>query len=139
MQKIIIDTNIFVSALIQQSYPHLIVFEIFSNTELELCISDDLFEEYYSVFNRKKFSKYPDFVTKAQLILANIEKRAVKYSPSVTLSIIADIGDNKLLELAETSKANFLVTGNSNDFTMSEYKGTKIVTPKKYWENFIIR
>jgi predicted nucleic acid-binding protein len=41
-----------------------------------------------------------------------------------------------ILELAEESNANFIITGNTNDFTMPEYKKTKIVTPKEYWENF---
>ena len=40
-----------------------------------------------------------------------------------------------ILELAEESKADFIITGNTNDFTISEYKTTKIVTPKEYWEN----
>lgn len=45
MQKIIIDSNVFVSALIQHSYPYHIVTEIFSNNKIELCISDKVFEE----------------------------------------------------------------------------------------------
>ena len=39
------------------------------------CISDEVFEEYYDDLNREKFTKYPDFITKAQRLLANIEKK----------------------------------------------------------------
>lgn len=130
MQKIIIDTNVFVSSLIQRSYPYYIVSNLLSDHNIELCISDEVFNEYYDVLNREKFSKYPDFSAKAQRLLADIQKRAIKYFPTIKLEIINDIDDNKLSELAETSNANFLITGNTNDFTMKEYKGTKIVTPK---------
>ncbi|MDP1623325.1 MAG: hypothetical protein Q8M08_13410, partial [Bacteroidales bacterium] len=62
-------------------------------------------------------------------MLVDIEKKVIKYSPSIRLEIINDQGDNKLLELAETCNADFLITGNTNDFTIREYKGTKIVSP----------
>ena len=133
MPKIIIDTNVFISALIQRSYPYYIVSELFSSTDTELCISDNLFEEYYEVLNREKFSKYPDFAAKAQTLLAAIQKRAIKYIPAIKLEIINDMDDNKLLELADVSNADFLITGNTNDFTIKEYKRTKIMTPKEFW------
>jgi len=137
MQKIVIDTNVLVSALIQRSYPYHIVVDVFSNDKIQLCISEELFVEYFNVLNRKKFSKYPDFITNAQTLLVDIEKIAVKFYPTVRLEIIHDADDNKLLELAETCHADFLITGNTNDFTMKEYKGTKIITPKEYLNEYM--
>jgi len=49
--------------------------------------------------------------------------------------LISDIDDNMILELAVECSANFIITGNSNDFIFSEYKQTKILSPKEYWEN----
>jgi len=45
-----------------------------------------------------------------------------------------DLPDNRFLELAQFSKADFIVTGNTNDFTMKTHRTTRIVTPKEYWE-----
>jgi len=92
--------------------------------------------EYYEVLNRKKFAKYPDFVNAAEKLLAAVETKAAKYYPKTKVTIISDQDDNRLLELAEGSKANCLITGNSNDFTMDKYKKTKIITPKEYWEKY---
>jgi len=50
------------------------------------------------------------------------------------LEILKDVSDNKLLELADESKTDFLVTGNSLDFTISHYKNTKILSPRSFWE-----
>ena len=133
MQRIVVDTNVLVSALIQRSYPFHILQELFSNDDIELCISDELFKEYFDVLNRRKFAGFADFISNAQTLLVDIEKRAVKYFPTVKLEIINDLDDNKLLELAETCKADFLITGNTKDFTLQTYKETKIVTPKEYW------
>jgi putative PIN family toxin of toxin-antitoxin system len=137
MQKIVIDTNVLVSALIQRSYPYYIVFEAFSNNEIQLCLSEELFAEYFNVLNRKKFSRYPDFIANAQALLVDLEKIAVKFYPTVHLEIISDSDDNKLLELAVSCNADFLITGNTKDFTLHEYKGTKIVTPKEYWTEYM--
>ncbi len=41
-----------------------------------------------------------------------------------------------ILELADECKADFVITGNTTDFTFSSYKETKIVTPKEYWETY---
>jgi len=136
MQKLVIDTNVFVSALIQRSYPYLIINELFIERKIELCISDDLLKEYYAVFNRKKFAKYSNFINKAEMLIADIEAKSLKFTPKKKLTIISDKDDNKLLELADECKADFLITGNTNDFTIKKYKRTKIVTPKEYWENF---
>lgn len=88
------------------------------------------------VFRRKKFYKYPDFTNRAETLIADIETKSIRFSPKNKLTIISDKDDNKLLELAEECKADFLITGNTNDFTIKKYKLTKIVTPKEYWEKY---
>jgi len=139
MQKIIIDTNVLVSALIQRNYPYFILFNYVLENQVEMCISDDLFEEYFNVLHRPKFTKYPDFQNKAEFILAQIESFATKFYPKEKVDIISDRNDNRLLELALESSADFIITGNSNDFIMNDFQGTKIVSPKEYWDEEINR
>jgi putative PIN family toxin of toxin-antitoxin system len=138
MLKVIVDTNVFVSALIQRNYPYYIVDKIFSKEDLQLCISKELLEEYFDVLNRKKFSKFADFYNNAQILLASIEDIGKSYKTTVKLNILTDKDDNKILELAEISKANYIITGNTTDFTITHYKRTKIVTPKQFWESHFI-
>jgi putative PIN family toxin of toxin-antitoxin system len=136
MQKIVIDTNVFVSGLIQRSYPYLIVNDLFIEGRINLCVSDEILKEYHLVFRRKKFHKYPDFTNRAESLIADIETKSTKFSPKNRLTIISDKDDNKLLELSEECKADFLITGNTNDFTIKKYRSTRIVTPKEYWEQY---
>ena len=136
MQKVIIDTNVLVSAFITRSFPYQILYRLFLGNKIKLCVSDDLMREYYEVINRPKFARYTDFLINAESLLADIKIRAIDYQPKMRLNIIADINDSRLLELADESDANFLITGNTNDFTFKQYKQTKIVTPKEYWESY---
>ena len=110
--------------------------ELFLENEIELCVSKDMMTEYFEVLNRKKFARYPDFKIKADSILAHIANSATFFSPKKKLKIIDDDADNKLLELAHECKADFIVTGNTNDFTFPKYKKTRIVSPREFWELF---
>ena len=132
--RLILDTNVLVSANIQRSYPYLIVDRVFADLNLELCISDELFAEYVEVLNREKFAKFPDFQAKAQTLLSDIETYGLTFMPTEKVTLISDEPDNRLLELAETCGADYLVTGNTKDFTMTQYKETRIVSPKEFFE-----
>ena len=136
MQKIVIDTNVIVSSLIQRSYPYLIINELFINDKFQLCISEELIAEYYEVLTRQKFAKFQDFFIRAEILLADIEAKATRYHPRITLELISDDKDNMILELADECKADFIITGNTTDFVFPTYKQTKIVTPKEYWDNY---
>ncbi len=136
MQKIVVDTNVIVSSLIQRSYPYKIIYELFVDDKFLLCVSEELMSEYYEVLSRPKFARFPDFFGKAESLLADIETKAKKFVPTTKLDLISDKDDNMVLELADECLADFIITGNTNDFTFSEYKQTKIVSPKEYWENY---
>jgi uncharacterized protein len=136
MQRIVIDTNVIVSSLIQRGYSNLIISDLFIEQKFQLCISEELLAEYYEVLARPKFSKFPDFFIRAEALLVEIESKSKKFVPAITLDLITDDDDNMVLELAHECLADFVITGNTTDFTFPTYKQTKIVTPKDYWDNY---
>jgi len=136
MQRIVIDTNVIVSSFIQKSYPFFIIDSLPTAKNIQWCISDDVLDEYTEVLRRTKFLKYKGFTLNAESLLTDIEGLTVMHYPEITLAIIKDTSDNKFLELAATCNAHFLITGNTNDFTMSSFGHTRIVTPKEYWEKY---
>ena len=132
MQKIILDTNLIVSTLIQKNYPYLIVDHCIDGNVI-FCISNAILQEYLEVVGRPKFA---DFKTNADFLITRLSEISETYEPKDSLKIIKDEPDNRLLELAKISKADFLITGNTNDFTMKIFEKTRIVSPKEYWEEF---
>jgi putative PIN family toxin of toxin-antitoxin system len=133
MHKVVIDTNIIVSSLIQKSFPYKIIHELFIDGRIDVCVSEALMREYRDVLRRPKFSVYDDFVARAELLLADIETKATMCIPRISLRLLSDKDDNKILELADVCTADYVITGNTNDFTFPTYKSTQIVTPKEYW------
>lgn len=135
MQKIILDTNVVVSSLISKNYPYFIVKRCIEK-KLQICLSDSVFREYKEVLARPKFVKFPDFRDNANFLLLKLSAIAVFYNPTKKLRIIRDVPDNRILELAQASTADFLITGNTNDFTMPNFEETRITTPSEYWTKF---
>ena len=81
--------------------------------------------EYYEVLRREKFSRFQDFFIRAETLIAEIEDRATMFEPKIKLNLISDIDDNMILELADECTADFVITGNTTDFTFESYKKTK--------------
>lgn len=134
MQKIVIDTNVIVSSLIQRGFPYKIISELFIEDRFQLCVSNELMAEYYEVLLRPKFEKFHDFLFRAEALLVDIENKATKFIPTIKLDLISDPDDNMILELADKCLADFIITGNTTDFIFPVYKQTKIVTPREYWD-----
>lgn len=107
MQRIVIDTNVIVSALIGSSYPTQIIFDLVFGKKVSVCLSSEIFAEYIEVLHRQKFIKYTGFVANAEIVLTKIDELSVKYTPTTKLAIIKDKSDNRFLELGITANADF--------------------------------
>lgn len=136
MQKLILDTNVIVSALISSSIPSKILYELVLTEKVEICLSDEVLAEYVEVLNREKFSKFANFKTKAEVVLNRLREIATFYQTDRKIEVLTNTSDNKFLELAAVSNADYLTTGNTLDFTITEFEYTKILTPREYWDNY---
>lgn len=102
---------------------------------VEPCLSTEIFEEYIEVLGRDKFNRFPNFKSKADVVLTKLNEISSLYKADRKVEVLIDTSDNKFLELAAVSSADYLVTGNTLDFTIKEFEYTKIVTPREYWDN----
>ena len=136
MQKLILDTNVIVSALISSSIPSKILYELVLTEKVEICLSEEILSEYVEVLNREKFSKFANFKTKAEVVLNRLREIAIFYQTDRKIEVLTDTSDNKFLELAAVSAADYLTTGNTLDFTITEFEYTRILTPREYWDNY---
>lgn len=136
MQKLILDTNVLVSALISSSIPTKILYELVMTKKVETCLSEEVFAEYVEVLNRDKFAKYAHFKTRAEVVLNKLREISMFYRTDRKVEVLTDSSDNKFLELAAISSADYLTTGNTLDFTITEFEYTRILTPREYWDNY---
>lgn len=134
MTKIIIGTNVIVSAVIGNGYASMILQRAIFDIAIIVCISSEVLAEYEKVarYNRiqKKYPNYKDSVLK---IIESLQEIARLYKPTVFFDIIKDKDDNIFLDLANEAQAHYIVTGNYIDFTFDEFGTTKIVNPRSFW------
>jgi len=135
MLKIILDTNVIVSALISNTIPSLIIYELVLAKKVKSCLSNQIFEEYIQVMNRDKFTRYPDFKLRSNIVLSKLSDISEFYVPNTKIEILTDKSDNKFLELAFASRADYIITGNTLDFRITEFENTKILTPREFWDS----
>jgi putative PIN family toxin of toxin-antitoxin system len=108
--------------------------KVIDDDSIQICLSASVFEEYFEVLARPKFQKSPIFVENANLVLRFIKNHALNFEPKQKVELLRDKSDNKFLELALESKADFLITGNTQDFKIASFRNTKIMAPKEFVE-----
>ena len=138
MQKLVIDTNVFISYLISKNgFAYKIIDRIvLSKLDLHY-VSNQTLKEYLEVSGRKRFlKKYEEFPKTACLLLNNLKELSILITPTIIFDLIKDDSDNRFLELAYASEADYLITGNKLHFTFSRFYHTQIVSPREYWENY---
>jgi uncharacterized protein len=128
MIGVILDTNVVVSALLNDEGREATVVDLAVTGAVRLFASDDILSEYEETLSQPKFPLDPDRIKKA---LASLRAVAVMVEPTERLSVSPDEPDNRFLECAEAAKANFLVTGNKRHFP-AEWKGTRIVNAREF-------
>jgi|SRR5690606_18415294 len=122
-EKIIFDTNLWISFLITKDYSFLD--EYVENGKVKLVFSEELILEFIEVVSRTKFKKY--FTDKDIKHLFNIfDKFGILIKVTSDVYVCRDSKDNFLLNLTIDSKADYIVTGDKNLLEIKKIKKTKI-------------
>lgn len=123
--KIVVDTNIFISAIGWNGCEKLII-KACTDGIFKLLISEQILEEIKQVLNYSKFY----FIEKAEKdwLFEAIDETACFVKPVRSLNIIKeDSTDNKFLECAVEAKADFIISGDRHLLNLKEFQGIKIL------------
>lgn len=133
--KIVIDTNVIVSAALWGGIPRTVL-EI-AQSEHVLCFSIETLVELKEVFGYPKFAPYlVDLSFSISEFIDRLTEKSV-VTPSLkekTNIIKEDPSDNKFLICAFACQADFIVSGDRHLLKLKEYQGIKIITPKEFVE-----
>ncbi|KCZ70692.1 putative toxin-antitoxin system toxin component, PIN family [Candidatus Methanoperedens nitroreducens] len=128
MIKLVLDTNVLVSALISaKSNPALLLDAAGEN--YSLYISKEILSELEGVISREKFGFSDERIdTAIEAILSFSEI----INPGIKLDVIkSDSDDNKILECAVACCASYIVSGDKHLLDLKEYGNIKIINPKE--------
>lgn len=133
--KVVIDTNIFVSALLKPQSKERYIYKLALNGEIQLFISQPMLAELARVADYPKFEIDP---LEKETFLKNVSRVASFIEPKQRITIIkADPPDNRFLECAVEVRADYIITGDTHLKSLKKYSETKIVSPSEFlkiWE-----
>jgi len=129
-KKVILDTNLWIHFLISKKLDY--IDNLVFNKQIRLIFSNELIDEFLTVAHREKFKKYFSDNHIADLIRV-FDNYGELINIKSTITKCRDLKDNFLLNLAVDSRADFLVTGDSDLLIIKKIKKTKILN----WSDFI--
>ncbi|TNF41040.1 MAG: putative toxin-antitoxin system toxin component, PIN family [Cytophagales bacterium] len=123
----IFDTNTLISgALIQNSIPSYSLQKAIKSGDL--CFSKDTFLELKEVLGRQKFDKYLSQAQR-QEFFERIMQVSRFFYPKENFNVCRDPNDNKFLDLAYISEAQFLISGDNDLLILDQFHQTEIISP----------
>ena len=125
--KIVIDTNLWISFLINKQFQFVEKFVI----ECRLIFCDKLLSELYDTIRKPKLQKLFD-TEDAKILFEIIALHAEFISVNSKVDICRDKKDNYLLALAKDSKADYLITGDADLLDLEQFEGTQIIKIADY-------
>jgi uncharacterized protein len=128
MNRVVLDTNIIVSALLVPSGTQATILLLALTGSIALYVSPFVLAEYEEVLHRPRLKLQRPQIDAA---MDAIRKVAHVVEPIRTVTISPDESDNRFIECAEAAGADWLVTGNTRHFPQS-YKGTRTVTGRQF-------
>ncbi|MCL1836810.1 MAG: putative toxin-antitoxin system toxin component, PIN family [Treponema sp.] len=124
MTRVVLDTNVLVSALLSNGAPAAVV-DLVTERRIILFYNDNIIAEYWDVLQRAKFDIRSQRVTR---LINAIVKNGISAENALTSAIpMPDEDDRKFYDVAKASSA-FLITGNLKHFPKEPF----IVNPSSF-------
>ncbi len=125
--KVVLDTNVLVSALINPKGMPAKILNLILNEKLTILYDNRIMGEYREVLSRKKFNFSHEMIEP----LINFIKYEGEFIASEPLKThFSDEDDKMFLEVAVSGNAEYLITGSTKHFPAEN----NIVTPKIFIE-----
>lgn len=129
MDRLVIDTNVLVSAAILAPSARQAVDKAVDHGVL--LFSESTMDELKGIFARPKFDRYVSREERA-VFLAQLESVA-EFVPTVQIiRECRDPGDDKFLEVALNGRADLIITGDADLLRMHPWRGIEIFSPADY-------
>jgi hypothetical protein len=137
--RVVLDANVYVSALIRPQGPPGQIIMRFLENSFEIVLSPAIVEETVLAFEYPKVRKYihagvdpelwfEDVILLAQFVAGGDELERVS----------VDADDDKYFAAAIEGSATVIVTGDPDLLTIKEYRGVRIVTPRVFLDRLSV-
>jgi putative PIN family toxin of toxin-antitoxin system len=123
--KVLIDTNVLVSAALKDKDPEAVILFVAEQPDFEWIVSAEILAEYRAVLSRPKFN-LPEAVR--QRWLAVLETLTTSVEVNTAFEFPRDQKDAKFLACALSAQAEFFVTGDRDFIEAQKLLNTTILS-----------
>ena len=127
--RVVYDTNVYVSGSFWEGPPKELI-KAAINREVELVVSEAILEELSKVLQGSLGVTSDE----TSAIIRDIVMISTVAYPRISLNVVRDKKDNRVLECAVEGRCDYLVTGDSDLLVLRRYNDVRIVTPKEFLE-----
>ena len=129
--NVVIDTNVFVSSILNPVGTPGKVIDLWKEGRVILCLSQEILNEYLEVIARFGISNDPAVADLLKIFEGRCNQ--VYVARTVALSAIEDDPhDNKFIECAVAAEAHAIISGDRHLLKLREFQGIRIVTPAAF-------
>jgi len=128
--KVVLDTNVIISGLINVSGTPAQILNLLINGKITLLYDSRILKEYGEVLNRKKFGFKSSIVSP---LLDYIRNEGEYVAADPVSKKLVDEDDKIFYEVAKTAKARCIVTGNKDHFPREAI----VRSPKEFIEMYL--
>lgn len=132
MIKIVLDTNVLVSGLLQTLGPSAQIVRMVAAGSLVLCYDATILTEYEAVLQRPKFKFDPE---RMKTLMKQIRAEGLPVAAKPLPGRLPDADDEPFLEVAFAAGA-CLVTGNLKHYPSEARQGVEVLTPRDFIEMY---
>ena len=129
MNRVVIDTNVFVSSFFGGN-PRRII-DLWKDEEFLLCLSKDILDEYMDVLQRVGLKDEGEMAELLSLFAEGFNIVFTTRTPKIK-AVQKDPEDDKFIECTVALKAEVIITGDKALKTLREYMGIKILSPQEF-------
>ncbi|HLG24969.1 MAG TPA: putative toxin-antitoxin system toxin component, PIN family [Candidatus Nanoarchaeia archaeon] len=133
--KVVLDTNIIISAAISSDGNPAKIFELLLKDEIVNYVTYEILDEIKKVIERPLFKKYIGADYKKFIMDNLIDKSVLTKSSFDENAVLNDEEDNKFINCALSIKS-IIISGDNHLLSLKNYKGVRILSPKEFLEEF---
>lgn len=131
MIRIVVDTNILISAFLFGGKPEMVLEKALLG-HVSLVTSREILDELEGVLCGRKF-RYPPEI--ARSIMREFEAMCEIVAPTRSLAVVkADPYDNMVLECAVEARVDYVVSGDSHLLKLERFEDIPILSPAQFLE-----
>lgn len=131
--RIVLDTNVLVSALLKPSSRPAAVLRLVINGQLQLAFDARILAEYREVLQRPRFHFTAEQINP---LLDFFEKDGILAVGVPLPRALPDPGDEPFLEVAISARVDALITGNKRHYPPNASAEIRILSPSEFLDAF---